>query len=1373
MMRRLIAVWIGMAALTAPAWGRPAFVKAATFHETVETNLQALGDWTALYDVADAKKSVGLTTEPWQIAGPIPAGSALFESMLSSYGLVDCSRPLSDATGTYPWRAAPEFADGRVGDLTAFAGAKAGDTFILVRAYHVAPDYKPFGDTSYECSLAAGYTEWRPGRNKRDEQFPWPLLEDGQHAPFQPGTNQFLMWVRPDAAGRRLFFYRLRNCGPKSPANDNPWVRSEYWISTLLDALHAWTGNPEAERRAAREMEYHVWFHERSRFYHVPGFGGEFIDCSLRQGAERMLAAAASRLAETQGLAAAAVAVWKPAATSWLARASSGAARTPGETLFARADALLNLLDLSAAPASLRLAVDDQIKLFGSRYPQGPAALERIGKMEQETAALWKRFLAGEPGSGKAIAAFTHARCRMQEKMLLDTPLLDFRGILLARGRTSLNSNFDGANHIGDELVALEPARPDGKVTVIHRGAVSDFDLNWDGRRLLYSDGVNLHELDLAVTNVAPRLVTREAPKDVLHYDGCYLPDGKIVCACNACWQVVPCVGHKNVGNLHLLDADGSHERRLTFDQDHSWNPSVMNDGRVLFTRWEYEDVPHYFARLLMRMKPDGSGQMEFYGSNSYWPNSMFWPRAIPGDPYRIVCVVSGHHGVARAGWVTLFDPRRGRHETAGAVQRLPGYGQAIPNVIQDQLLRDVWPLYAAPYPLAEGPDNRGAGRYFLACRQVHELAGWELCLMDVYDNVTPILKAGTGADGQPVSWMAPVPWRTRVTPPSIVSTLDLTRKDAVIYLSDIYAGEGLRGYPRGSIRALRLGVPHYRYFCNGSTHSAAYEGGWDVKRILGTVKVNPDGSAIFRIPANTPIFVQPLDAEGKAQALMRSWYTAMPGEVGSCVGCHETQNSAAISQLNAAGRSAPQAIEPWHGPARGFSFEREIQPILNRRCVGCHDGRNAAVEDFRDKRIRPPEQDKIPPSVHWFGWLASANPHLKKEPDFFSPSYMRLQKYIRRAGLEADYHLAAPAEFEADTSALVQMLKKGHHNVKLAEAEWSALYTWIDFNIPYAGRWRDSCLPPSDEDVAIRRAFQKRYAALDDRNEEPIPVPPIEAFEAPVPETPIAAGPAVDGWPFPAKDAEAHQRQASAATMLSLDLGDGVTMTFRRIPAGRFVMGHPSSFPDERPVAAAVGEPFYLGEVEVTQRQFRRFDPRHDNGYIEGRDKDRTTRGYPINEPDSPVVRVSWNEAVAFCDWLTKRSGRHCSLPTETEWEWACRAGAATDFPQGTAPAAANLADESIRQWNYGRAERGYSDGAPFLVPGRKYAANAWGLFDMIGNAAEWTASAYSADGLDKVVRGGSWNDTARYANAASRWRHKAFQPVYNVGFRVKAEVR
>src|SRR5208337_4252793 len=162
-----------------------------------------------------------------------------------------------------------------------------------------------------------------------------------------------------------------------------------------------------------------------------------------------------------------------------------------------------------------------------------------------------------------------------------------------------------------------------------------------------------------------------------------------------------------------------------------------------------------------------------------------------------------------------------------------------------------------------------------------------------------------------------------------------LGRRDAKVLIADLYRGEGLKGVPRGTIKRVRLISYQFGYQGMGAEpYSIGLDGPWDHKLVLGTVPVCEDGSAHFRVPAYTPIALQPLDAEGKAVQLMRSWLTAMPGEVVSCVGCHEKQNTAPPIAKSIPAGGPPDEIRPWYGPARGFAFRREVQPVLDKFCV-------------------------------------------------------------------------------------------------------------------------------------------------------------------------------------------------------------------------------------------------------------------------------------------------------------------------------------------------------------------------------------------------------------------------------------------------------
>jgi formylglycine-generating enzyme required for sulfatase activity len=288
-----------------------------------------------------------------------------------------------------------------------------------------------------------------------------------------------------------------------------------------------------------------------------------------------------------------------------------------------------------------------------------------------------------------------------------------------------------------------------------------------------------------------------------------------------------------------------------------------------------------------------------------------------------------------------------------------------------------------------------------------------------------------------------------------------------------------------------------------------------------------------------------------------------------------------------------------------------------------------------------------------------------------------------------------------------------------------------------------------------------------------------------------------VAGWPFDAAEARRRQESVGLPVQTRVELNNDVDLALALIPSGNFIMGSNSSrFSDERPVGgAAIRRPFYMGIMEITNAQYACFDPAHDSAYVSMTNKDHSRRGHPVNEPDQPVVRVAWDKADAFCRWLSDRTGRRFRLPTEAEWEWSCRAGTDTPFHFGDQDVDfgtfANLADQSLERlalrdspkWH--PRDNRFNDGAMVTSKVGGYQPNAWGLFDMQGNAAEWTGTAYrpypydKGDGRDdsraegtKVVRGGSWYDRPHRATASFRLDYPAWQPVYNVGFRVVMEI-
>jgi cytochrome c553 len=229
--------------------------------------------------------------------------------------------------------------------------------------------------------------------------------------------------------------------------------------------------------------------------------------------------------------------------------------------------------------------------------------------------------------------------------------------------------------------------------------------------------------------------------------------------------------------------------------------------------------------------------------------------------------------------------------------------------------------------------------------------------------------------------------------------------------------------------------------------------------RILGTVPLEEDGSATFRIPANTPVAVQALDKEGQAVQIMRSWFTVMPGETLSCVGCHERPADVTPSALALAMRLEPRDIEPWRGPARGFDFTREVQPVLNKHCASCHDGGKAKPD------LRPQDPN---------------------DAVRYTSAYRAMIPYVHRVGIDGDAGLLTPGAYHADTSKLIQLLRKGHEGVRLDAEGWDRIVTWIDLNAPCYGTWGEAA--PIPQDGHVRRMELRKTCGGPPEDPETIP---------------------------------------------------------------------------------------------------------------------------------------------------------------------------------------------------------------------------------------------------------------------------------------------
>jgi hypothetical protein len=526
-------------------------------------------------------------------------------------------------------------------------------------------------------------------------------------------------------------------------------------------------------------------------------------------------------------------------------------------------------------------------------------------------------------------------------------------------------------------------------------GVIRDPDVSWDGRQVLFawkkSDRADdYHLYEMAVADGAVRQLTHSL--GFADYEGVYLPNGDLLFNSTRCVQTVDC-WWTEVSNLYtccgegvpplrvagilpairgrdVLDTEEQGQdalateergrdardtqgqdalatgglRRLTFDQVHDNYPTVLPDGRIVYTRWEYSDRGQLFVQGLFVMNPDGTGQTELYGNNSWFPTSLLHARGIPGT-HKVVAIFSGHH-TQQVGKLGIVDPARGRQENTGTQLIAPV--RATPAARIDAYGQE-GDLYQYPYPFSDS-------EFVVACAPL----GWSRAptLFKLYWVATDGRRELLAADPE-ISCNQPVPLAARPRPPVRASLVDYRKTTATCFLQDIYVSSALAGIPRGTVKKLRVIGLGYRAAGVGWSYNAGPagdalvctpvsigNGSWDVKIVLGEAAVHPDGSAFFTLPARLPVYFQAIDDRGYAVQTMRSWTTLQPDENAACVGCHESKNSAppGATGPSLALKAGPQDLVPFHGPPRGFSFPREIQPILDRHCTRCHNGTQTSM---------------------------------------------------------------------------------------------------------------------------------------------------------------------------------------------------------------------------------------------------------------------------------------------------------------------------------------------------------------------------------------------------------------------------------------------
>ncbi|MBQ9875231.1 MAG: hypothetical protein IJM30_12295 [Thermoguttaceae bacterium] len=653
--------------------------------------------------------------------------------------------------------------------------------------------------------------------------------------------------------------------------------------------------------------------------------------------------------------------------------------------------------------------------------------------------------------------------------------------------------DFSRDRRPGGQL-CLATLAPDGTIrnevlVETERGTIRDPDVSWDGKKILFSmrndfteDDFHIYEFDME-TRTTRQITFGLGVADI---EPIYLPNGDVLFASTRCGQITDC-WWTEVSNFYTCDIEGRFLRRVSVDQVTVNYPKLLDDGRIVYTRWDYNDRGQIYPQPLFQMNADGTGQTEFYGNNSYFPTTIMHARGIPGSD-KVLAIAAGHH-TYQNGKLVLIDRSKGTQENSGATLLAPIRETPADKIDQ---YGQVGELFQYPYPLDE--------RTLLAA-YVPEGGAWDykipfgLYWFD-FDGNRELL-----AFDPEISCGQPILLAEREKPTIRPSQVDLNQTTGKYFVQDVYEGPGLAGIERGTIKALRVVALEFRgagIRKNGNSGPAGGAmvctppsvggGTWDVKRVLGTVPVEEDGSAYFEVPALTPIYFQLLDKNGDAVQTMRSWSTLQPGETFGCVGCHEPKGSVIENATTASGstslalkrEASKPAPELFPGAGRfqnaGFSFQRDVQPILDHHCVRCHTGKGDAPFSLLGDTATDPKGIEIN----------------NGSGRTFSQAYLNLTNYgnhdgarARWIGIQEGPELLPPYKSGAAKSPLIALFRdengvvggrdENHKDVRIDERSLRTIALWIDLLVPYCGDYEEENNWTRDERATYAYYLTKR----------------------------------------------------------------------------------------------------------------------------------------------------------------------------------------------------------------------------------------------------------------------------------------------------------
>ncbi len=702
----------------------------------------------------------------------------------------------------------------------------------------------------------------------------------------------------------------------------------------------------------------------------------------------------------------------------------------------------------------IRRARELAARLRGVDLSAELAVLSRIGEQAQ---------------AADADIASLYLQARTAKRsIMLKNPAIDFRRLVFVdmpfpAGKEWKHETRHRLGYMavpGARLLVLDGLRPDGKITQLMprpplHGAFWRPDVSWDGNRILFChkphNEKSFHLYEVGADGSGLRQLT-DGPFDDL--DPIYLPDGHIVFCTTRAHTYVRCMPPTSAFPLARCDADGKNIHIVSANNEPDYLPSVMNDGRVIYTRWEYTDKPLWRAQKLWTINPDGTQVQMFWGNQSVWPDVMKDARAIPGSR-RVMFTGCGHHDWF-AGSVGIVDPDGGRDFPHGLTKVTaeipwPECGNGPTDTIESPRYHPggKFTAHYSPYPLNEND-------FLVSATRGDTFA---LYLMDV-DGNAELIYEGTH------NIFHAMPLRRRTKPPVVPDRVAWPKPNDTAPAADgvIFSNNVFEGAPRELLgKAKFLRVWHidpktytywYKrpYISTGPVVSAVQSEG--VKRVLGTVPIESDGSVSFHAPPGKALHFQLLDENHRALQTMRSFANVMPGEYRGCLGCHESHSRAAT--VTTSGRALtrpPRDITPPPWPDTTVSYPRYVRPVLDKYCAKCHEGDGEGRKTL-DLTARPGKLDFD--EVYWLliGQPTWGQPYERPKdcpPGFGIADTLLVEAYGKLDPVA--YQTPPPMTRLSYRSRLIEIASGGkHHDVRVDPISLQRLICWVDAMCPYRG---------------------------------------------------------------------------------------------------------------------------------------------------------------------------------------------------------------------------------------------------------------------------------------------------------------------------------